>query len=93
VVTGSSDIHVVRFQDLGGLLERSEGYGIFIDCGDYRMNVGAILPLPDGKYHLNVMIMTDMQVPSHKCCDFTEFYDSVEDAIRAARAFLASQRK
>lgn len=88
-----ADLDVVRFQDLCGLLAQSEGLGIFINCGDYRMNVGAILPLPDGRYQLNVMIIPDMQVPTHNCCDFSESYNSIDDAIAAARAFLASQRR
>ena len=88
----ADDIEVVRIQDLGGLHELSHGLGIFINCGNDSVQVGAILPYPDGRYQLNVMIIADT-VPTHHCCDFTESHDSIEDAIVAARAFLASQRK
>ncbi len=40
-------ITVLPFEDLGGLLEEAEGHGVFIQCGGYQMNVGAILPQPD----------------------------------------------
>jgi len=85
-------ITIERFQDLGGLLEHSEGHGIFVDCGSHRMGVGSILPLPDGRYVLNVTIMPEMQVQGYKPCNLNSFYDTVESAANAARTFLASQR-
>lgn len=91
-MSNNSEITILPFQQLGGFVGQSEGHGIFIDCGGYHINVGAILPLPDGKYLLNVMIMAEMQVPGYKVCEFTEFYDSMERAADAGREFLASQR-
>lgn len=88
-----SEITIVPFQQLAGLVGQSEGHGIFIDCGGHRMNVGTILPHPDGKHTLTVMIMAEMHVPGYSPCDFTEVYDRFEDAANAAHLFLASQRK
>ena len=87
-----SEITILPYQELGGFVGQSEGHGIFVDCGGYRMNVGAILPQSDGKYLLNVLIMAEMQVAGYRLCDFTDFYETVEGAADAARTFLASKR-
>jgi hypothetical protein len=85
-------ISVIPFNQLAGPVGQAHGLGIFVDCGSYRMNIGAILPLPDGKCLLNVMILAEMQVPGYKPCDFSSRYDTVESAEQAARAYLESQR-
>lgn len=56
------------------------------------MNVGTILPLPDGRYMLTVMIMSDMLISGYTPCDFSETYDRLDEAASAARSFLGSQR-
>lgn len=91
-MSNTSDITILPFQQLGGLVGQSEGHGIFVDCSGYRMNVGTILSYPDGKYLLTLMIMAEMQVSGYKSCDFTETFDSFEEACDAARRFLVSQR-
>lgn len=88
------EITILPFRQLEGLVGKSEGHGIFIDCGGgNRMNVGAILPRPDGRYLLNVMILAEMLVPGYKPCDLMDCYDTMEGATHAAMAFLASQRQ
>jgi hypothetical protein len=90
----TSEITILPFRQLEGLVGQSEGLGIFIDCGGgNRMNVGAILPRPDGKFLLNVMILAEMQVPRYKPCDLMDLYDTIESATQAAMAFLESQRE
>lgn len=79
------------FQELDGLVGQSPGYGIFIDCGGYRMNVGTILPMPDGRYMLTVMIISDMQISEYTPCDFSETYDRLDEAATAAHSFLEAQ--
>lgn len=88
----SSQISIIPFQQLDGLVGQSDGHGIFIDCSSYSMNVGAIIPYPDGTYLLNVMILDEMQVSAYKPCSFSETFDNFELAADAARRFLASQR-
>ena len=85
------EITIERFQDFGGLLGPSKGHGVFVDCGSHRIGVGSILPLPDGRYVLNLTIVSEMQVQGYKPFDFSSFYYTVESAVDAARTFLASQ--
>lgn len=85
-------VTIVPFQELDGLVGQSPGHGIFIDCGDYRMNVGAILPMLDGRYMLTVMIISGMQISDYTLRDFSETYDRLEEAETAARSFLEAQR-
>jgi len=93
-MSDASEITIIPFRKLAGLVGQSDGLGIFIDCGGgNRMNVGAILPRPDGKQLLNVMILAEMQVPGYKPCNLMDSYDSVESATEAALAFLDSQRQ
>jgi hypothetical protein len=73
-MSSASDITILPFREFAGLVGQSEGLGIFIDCGGgNRMNVGAILPRPDGKLLLNVMILAEMQVPGYKPCNLMDF--------------------
>jgi hypothetical protein len=84
---------MLPFRQLAGPIGQSEGLGIFIDCdGGNRMNVGAVLPRPDGKFLLNVMILAEMQVPGYKPCDLMDLHDTIESATQAAIRFLQSQR-
>jgi len=93
-MSGVSEITILPFRELSGLVGQSDGLGIFIDCRTgNRMNVGAILPRPDGKYLLNVMILAEMQIPGYKPCNLIDSYDSVQSATEAALAFLDSQRE
>lgn len=90
---GTSEVTILPFRQLAAPIAESDGLGIFIDCGGgNRMNVGAILPRPDGKLLLNVMIMAEMQVPGYKPCDLMDLHDTIESATQAAMAFLEMQR-
>ena len=86
-------ITIVHFNELGGLLESSNGYGVFVPCAFGQMNVGAILPCPDGRYLLNIMISKEMEIFAYETCEFSEEYETFDAAADAARKFLASKRK
>ena len=86
-------MEVVPFSRFPQPVYASEGYGIFIDHGTHRMQVGSILPYPSNKVLLNVEIMEEMQLPDYDCGAFSEVFDSVETATESARSFLASKRR
>lgn len=91
---GTSEVTILPFRQLAGPVGQSDGLAIFIDCGGgIRMNVGAILPGPEGKQLVKVMILAEMQVPGYKPCELTDVQDTIESATQAALAFLQTQRE
>lgn len=87
------EIEVLPYQQLGGIAAYSSGHGIFVDCGRHRMNVGAILPVDEGKFLVTVQIMDEMEVPDFELCEMWKLFDNFEDARKAALDFLESKRR
>jgi hypothetical protein len=89
----SPKIEVVAFSNFPAPVGSPEGYGIFIDAGPYRMQVGSILPRSTNEVLLNVEIMQEMHIPGYETGSMSQVCVSVEDATEAARSFLTSKLK
>lgn len=91
--TSSPKIEVVAFSKFSAPVNSPEGFGIYIDTGSYRMQVGSILPYRSNEVLLNVEIMQEMPIPGYETGSMSQVCASVEDATEAARSFLTSKLK
>ncbi|MGH8662483.1 MAG: hypothetical protein ACREUB_12105 [Burkholderiales bacterium] len=89
----SRDVSIVPLEQVGELFRGSKGHGVLVDCGRYRLQVGAIIPQPDGKFWLDMGIFESMQLAQYSTGRFSEVYGTFEAAVEAAQEFLLSKRK
>lgn len=86
-------VSIVPFEQLGGLLRGSGGHAVLVDRGRYRLQVGAIIAIGNGKFRVDVHIFDEMQGLDYVAGKFSEFFENFDSAVEAARAFLSSIRK
>jgi hypothetical protein len=92
-MTKAEVVEILPFAELDGLVGASTGYGIFVAWGSSRMNVGALLPIDNNAFLLNIQVIEGMQISNYEVCEFSDCFDSFDAAVLAAQTFLDSKRR
>jgi hypothetical protein len=85
----SHNIEFVSFTKINENIRSDPGHGIFINCGGKRINVGAIVTLGNVEVLLNIEIRREMQATGYQICDLSKCFDTIDEAVTAARSFLS----
>jgi len=89
----TDDILIIPFEQVGGLFQRSPGHAVLVQCGQRRLQVGAIIPWPDGKFLVDIQIFEEIRQIPYAVGKFSEVIESFESAVGAARVCLTSIRR